>query len=79
MTLTRDDIVQILGPVDDRTVAQVIAVGATPEELAEARAWIVNNESMMNMGRPLASGRVAQLVEILESVDEETFGTEDGR
>ncbi|MPZ41055.1 MAG: hypothetical protein GEU95_24025 [Rhizobiales bacterium] len=77
MSLTRDDVVRILGPVDDQTIAQVIGIGATPDELAEARAWVVNDESMIGMGRPLATGRVLQLVEILESVEEEAFGTEE--
>jgi hypothetical protein len=77
MSLTRDDVVRILGPVDDRTIAQVIGIGATPEELAEARAWVVNDEPMMGMGRPLAAGRVLQLVEILESVEEEAIGAEE--
>jgi hypothetical protein len=77
MSLTRDDIIQILGPVDDRTIAEVIGIGATSEELEEARAWVVNDEAMMNVGRPLATGRVSQLVEILESLEEELSGAEE--
>ena len=77
MSLTRDDVIQILGQVDDRTIAEVIGIGATTEELEEARAWVVNDEAMMNMGRPLATGRISQLVEILESLEKELSGAED--
>ena len=77
MSLTRDDVIQILGQVDDRTIAEVIGIGATTEELEEARAWVVNDEAMMNMGRPLATGRISQLVEILESLEKELSGAEE--
>jgi hypothetical protein len=76
MPLTRDQVVRALGEIDDALIGQVIASGATSEELAEARAWIVNDESMMNLGRPLAGGRVAALVEILGRLDEEELDPE---
>jgi hypothetical protein len=44
-----------------------LRTGATADELAEALVWLTNNESLMNLGKPLASGRVGRLVEILES------------
>lgn len=77
MTLTRDEVVRIIGPADDRTIAQVIGTGATPEELEEAQAWIVNDEAIMNAGRPMATGRVSQLIEILERVEEELSGADE--
>jgi hypothetical protein len=77
MPLTRNDVIRMLGPVDDQTIAQVIGVGATPEELTEAHAWLVNNESMMNAGRPLATGRVSQLIEILERAEEEALAADE--
>ena len=77
MRLTRDEVIRILGPVDDETVAQVIETGATPEELIEAGTWMNNDESMLNIGRPLPAGRVLRLVEILERVEEEELGAEE--
>jgi hypothetical protein len=71
MELSRNDIISALGPLDDSLIAQIIATGATREELTEARAWIENDEAMMNIGRPLAGGRVAQLVDILGRVEED--------
>ena len=74
--ITRDDVVKAVGPADDVTIAQIIGTAATVDELAEAQAWIANDEPLMNAGKPLPSGRVGELIEILTeleaSEDEET-------
>jgi len=44
---------------------------ARPDELAEAHAWIANDEPLMNAGRPLPSGRVARLVDLFAAIKEE--------
>jgi len=67
--LTRDDIIKAAGSVDDVTVAQMIATGATANELSEALAWIANDEPLLNAGRPLATGRVRELVDILADIE----------
>jgi hypothetical protein len=67
--LTRDDVVRAIGPADDVTIAEIIGTDATREELAEAKAWIANDEPLMNDGRPLAQGRVRQLVDILADLE----------
>lgn len=67
--ITRDDVIKAIGAVDDVTIAQMIATGATVEELAEAQAWLANDEPMMNAGRPLATGRVRELVDILAELE----------
>jgi hypothetical protein len=67
--LARDDVINAVGEVDDVTIAQIIGTGATAEELAEAQAWIVNDEPLMNAGKPLPSGRVGELVEILTELE----------
>ena len=38
--VTRDDVINAVGVVDDVTIAQLIGTGATREELAEAKAWL---------------------------------------
>jgi hypothetical protein len=43
----------------------------TAEKLTEARTWIENNEFLVNSGKPLPSGRLGQVVEILETLDAE--------
>jgi len=67
--ITRDDVTRAVGQADDVTIAKIIATGATAEELAEAQAWIANDEPLINAGRPLAKGRVGELVDILTELD----------
>lgn len=70
MQLTRDDIRKALGNVEDATVTEVLSTGATAQELAQAQAWVSNNEALMNAGAPLPAGRLSRLVEILEALEE---------
>jgi len=79
--LTRDDVIAVLGRLDDVTIAEIIVIGASREELAEASAWLANDEPLMQIGRPRASGRLARLVEILASrqEDEESLLERGGR
>jgi hypothetical protein len=70
-TLTREGVVDALGRTDDLVIAEIIATGATREELVEAQAWIANDDPLLASGRSRATGRVAQLVEILAAVQEE--------
>ncbi|OKO75089.1 hypothetical protein [Bradyrhizobium sp. NAS96.2] len=67
--LTRDDVLKAVGQADDVTVARIIASGATITELAEAQAWLANDEPLMNAGRPLATGRTRELVDILSELE----------
>jgi hypothetical protein len=70
-SLTRKDVTAMLGPLDDVTVAEIIATGATVEELAQAHAWLTNNEPLMNAGKPLPAGRAGQLVDIVSGIEDE--------
>jgi hypothetical protein len=67
--LTRNEIIRAVGAADDVTIAQIIGTGTTAEELAQAQAWIANDEPLMNAGKPLPSGRVGELVEILSELE----------
>jgi len=67
--ITRDDVIKAIGAVDDVTIAQLIGTNATVEELAEAQAWLANDEPMMNAGKPLATGRVRELVDVLSELE----------
>jgi hypothetical protein len=66
--ITRDDAINAVRGADDFAIAQIIGIGATVDELAEAQAWVANDEPLMNDGRPLPSGRVGELVEILNEL-----------
>jgi hypothetical protein len=68
--VTRDDVINAVGVVDDVTIAQLIGTGATREELAEAKAWLSNDEPLMNAGKPLAKGRVGELIDILTDLED---------
>ena len=76
--VTRDDIAKVVGRADDVTVAKIIGTGATIDELAEAQAWIANDEPLLNAGRPLATGRVRELVDILAEFDPDEENDENG-
>ena len=67
--VTREDVTKAVGRVDDVTIAEIIGTGATADELAEAQAWIVNDEPLLNAGKPLASGRVRELIDILAELE----------
>ena len=67
--VTRDDAIKAVGPVDDAVIAEIIGTGATPDELAEALAWVANDEPLMNAGKPLPKGRVGELVDILSELE----------
>ncbi|MER8373218.1 hypothetical protein [Mesorhizobium sp. M1409] len=70
MTMTRQDVISVLGPVDDATIAEIITSGASLEELREAWAWAFGDEAWMNQGRPLPGTRVAALIDLIEPDDE---------
>jgi hypothetical protein len=67
--VTREDVTKAVGRVDDVTIAEIIGTGATADELAEARAWLVNDEPLLNAGKPLATGRVRELIDILAELE----------
>lgn len=69
--MTRAEVASILGPVDDTVIAEVIATGASKEELAEAYAWLHADEALLGERRRPPSGRVAVLIDIIASDDEE--------
>ncbi|UPK34979.1 hypothetical protein IVB18_44520 [Bradyrhizobium sp. 186] len=73
--LSRDDVTKAIPGVDDVTIAEVIGTGATVDELAEAQAWLANDEPMINDLRPLAQGRVREIVDILSEFEKD--GDED--
>ena len=58
--LTREETRALVGPADDATLAAILELGVTRAELAEARAWIENDEALVNEGRRSPSGRVAR-------------------
>ncbi|MCJ9670501.1 MULTISPECIES: hypothetical protein [unclassified Neorhizobium] len=71
MDLSSENVIAVLGPVDETLVADILATGASVRDLAEAWAWVNADEALMNEGRKLPTGKVAELVDLLEIDDEE--------
>ncbi|SKA24963.1 hypothetical protein [Consotaella salsifontis] len=68
-SLNRERVEQVIGPVDEDLLAEIVKIEAEQEELAEAHAWVTNDEAMLNNARRFPSGRVGQLVRILETIE----------
>ncbi len=66
MPMTREEIVSVLGPADEALIAEIVATGASYEELREAMAWLAGDEALMGEGRPLPGTRVAELIDLLD-------------
>ena len=66
-SLTRDQVFDICGRLDDMRVATIIGTGASPAELMEAQSWTAADDYMGQATRHPPSGRVARLVEILKA------------
>ena len=76
--VTRDDIAKVVARADDVTIVKIIGTGATVDELEEDQAWIANDEPLLNAGKPLATGRVRELVDILAEFDPDEETDEPG-
>ena len=68
--MTYDDIVSVLGSIDDDLAAGLIATGASVDELREAWNWLNNDEALIGEGRPLPDTRDSQLIDLLEPDDD---------
>jgi hypothetical protein len=71
MTMAHRDVVAVLGPADEALIAEVIATDATAEELSQAWAWLNSDEALIGEGRPLPSGKVAELIDLLSPIEDE--------
>lgn len=67
MALTRDQVYEICGRMDDMRVANIIGTGASAQELMEARTWLASDDMLGQDLKRMPSGRVARLVELLRA------------
>lgn len=72
--LNREAVTKVLGPVDEALAAELIATGASAEELFEAYVWLTNDEALTNAHRGFPGARVGELVQILQAAEEEEVG-----
>jgi uncharacterized membrane protein YkvA (DUF1232 family) len=66
--LSRDDVIAVLGPLDDMVVAQIIATRVEKEGLIEAHKRVLRDREQHDPGPPLEPGPVARVIEILEQI-----------
>lgn len=63
--LNHDDVVGVVGHIDDDKIAAIIAIGADMEELVEAYAWASDETDALGEAEKSLSGHVAQIYDIL--------------
>ena len=71
MPMTQEEIVSVLGPVDETLIVDILSTDASYGELRKAWAWLNGDEALMGEGRPLPGTRVAELIELLDSDQED--------
>ena len=69
--VTREDLLRLVGDLDERKTLDILALKPALGELEEAAIWAAGDGDVIaKMGRPLA-GLVAQIVDILTADEEE--------
>jgi hypothetical protein len=68
--MTYDDIVSVLGHIDDDLAATLVATGTSVDELYESWNWLHNDKALMREGRPLPGTRDGQLIDLLIPEDD---------
>lgn len=71
MTLTHQQVIDILGRYDDVRVVEIIETGANPAELVEAKRWLAGERRTLGEDQPLRPAIVNELYEILSVEDPE--------
>ena len=71
MAMKRKEIERLLGPTDSQLAAEIVATDANSADLAKALAWLQSDEALVNDGDHLPTGKVAELIGILETIDDE--------
>jgi hypothetical protein len=70
-SLDRDQVVHVLGPIDDDTILRIIATGASKSELLEARERLERPGEVAEETQHTAIGVVGEIVEIVRSIEPE--------
>jgi hypothetical protein len=65
--LSRDQVLAAVHPIDDATVAEIIATGITHDELVQA-CHLFDKERHLKAPHEVPPGRVGRVVSILERV-----------
>ena len=68
--LTRDEVLAAVHPIDDATVAEIIATGINHDELVQACHFYAKDRTARTP-EAVPSGRIGRVVSILERADAE--------
>jgi hypothetical protein len=69
--VTHDQVLEIVGRINDARIAEIVATGATPAQVTEAFAWLSEDEYLGGeLEKPL-SGVVQQVYDILRADEPE--------
>jgi hypothetical protein len=68
---SRHDVIAIAGALDEVVISNILAMGTTTEELAEAQAWVANEEALLNAGKRYPAGRAKRVLDLIAKVQEE--------
>jgi hypothetical protein len=68
--LDRDQVLAAVHPIDDATVAEIIATGVTHDELVQA-CHLFAKERHLKAPHEVPAGRIGRVVSILERIDTE--------
>ncbi|MGB3867681.1 MAG: hypothetical protein WBA29_18865 [Xanthobacteraceae bacterium] len=71
MAMTAQEITAIIGPADEQLLSEIMLTGATAEELAQAWAWVNSDDVLIDAGQPLPGGKIAELIDLLELIDDQ--------
>ncbi|MGO8915489.1 MAG: hypothetical protein ACLQJR_06230 [Stellaceae bacterium] len=65
--VTKKDIDEIVGRLDDAATAAIIATGASRDELLEAYAWLTADDAQRHRLHRAPHGMIARLCDLLEA------------
>jgi hypothetical protein len=68
--LSRDEVLAAVHPIDDATIAEIIATGITHDELVKA-CHLFDQERHLKAPHEVPPGRIGRVVSILERIQAE--------
>ena len=69
--VSQDDLLRLVGDIDERRVFDILALNPTIAELGQAALWAAGDGDILAKGSHPLSGRAAEILEILATDDEE--------
>jgi hypothetical protein len=69
MSLTRQQVTEVIGQADDEHLVEIIETGATLAELIEARLWMAGQRRTLGDQQPLRPTIVEEVYDILCAED----------